>query len=69
MTWKRSEPGESTLKCTGKHELNCEYTFTVGYDTEGDFSCKGFNFGRNSNPNEDLVSVNLSTSRSSDINI
>ena len=40
--WKRDD-SSSTLSCTGDHNVMCTYTFTPGYDSDGQYKCTGYN--------------------------
>ena len=40
--WKRDD-SSSTLSCTGDHNVTCTYTFTPGYDSDGQYKCTGYN--------------------------
>ena len=40
--WKRDN-SSSSLSCTGGHNVTCTYTFTPGYDSDGQYKCTGYN--------------------------
>ena len=41
-TWTRGD-SSSSLTCSGEHEVSCDYTFKPKYDSDGDYTCKGYN--------------------------
>ena len=40
--WKRDD-SSSNLSCTGDHNVMCTYTFTPGYESDGQYKCTGYN--------------------------
>ena len=40
--WKR-DGSSNNLSCTGDHNVTCTYTFTPGYDSDGQYKCTGYN--------------------------
>ena len=40
--WKRDD-SSNNLACTGDHNVTCTYTFTPGYDSDGQYKCTGHN--------------------------
>ena len=40
--WKRDD-SSNNLSCTGDHNVMCTYTFTPGYDSDGQYKCTGYN--------------------------
>ena len=58
--WKRDD-SSNTLSCTGDHNVTCTYTFTPGYDSDGQYKCTGYNKVRSDASRSAKKEVTLTT--------
>ena len=58
--WKRDD-SSNTLSCTGDHNVTCTYTFTPGYDSDGQYKCTGYNKVRSDDVRSAEKEVTLTT--------